>query len=159
MFFQACRSLATSSSSTTCAATTLTSIQNSRLPVESLSRIRAKNAINLLALTNPGHGQTPTKFQHGSYPAWAQPGITVLPEGVNLDVCRPDPAMCAAPFALPGFEVLPGEKLVTYVARDLEPYRGFHVMMRASAGAAAGACRTPRWCWSAQTASATARGW
>ena len=100
-------------------------------PVESLSRIRAKNAINLLALSNPGHGQTPTRFQHGSYPAWAQPGITVLPEGVNLDVCRPDPAVFAGPFALPGFEVLPSEKLVTYVARDLEPYRGFHVMMRA----------------------------
>jgi len=99
--------------------------------VESLSRIRAKNAINLLALTNPGHGQTPTRFQHGSYPAWAQPGITVLPEGVNLDICRPDPAVRAAPFTLPGFEVLPGEKLVTYVARDLEPYRGFHILMRA----------------------------
>jgi glycosyltransferase involved in cell wall biosynthesis len=99
--------------------------------VESLSRIRAKNAINLLALTNPGHGQTPTRFQHGSYPAWAQPGITVLPEGVNLDLCHPDPAVRAAPFTLPGFEVLPGEKLVTYVARDLEPYRGFHILMRA----------------------------
>jgi len=32
---------------------------------------------------------------------------------------------------LPGFEVQPHETLVTYVARDLEPYRGFHVMMRA----------------------------
>jgi glycosyltransferase involved in cell wall biosynthesis len=100
-------------------------------PVETLSRIRAKNAINLLALTNPGHGQTPTRFQQGSYPAWAQPGITVLPEGVNLDVCRPDPAAHDAPLALPGFEVLPGDKLITYVARDLEPYRGFHVVMRA----------------------------
>ena len=100
-------------------------------PVESLSRIRAKNAINLLALTNPGHGQTPTRFQLETYPAWAQPGISVLPEGVNLDTCRPDPAARAAPLALPGVEVLPGETLVTYVARDLEPYRGFHVMMRA----------------------------
>ena len=100
-------------------------------PVETLPRIRAKNAINLLALGNPGHGQTPTLFQHGSYPAWAREAITVLPEGVNLDTCRPDPAARAAPFGLPGFEVRPDEKLVTYVARDLEPYRGFHVMMRA----------------------------
>ena len=100
-------------------------------PVETLPRIRAKNAINLLALGNPGHGQTPTLFQHGSYPAWAQEAITVLPEGVNLDACRPDPTARAAAFGLQGFEVLPDEKLVTYVARDLEPYRGFHIMMRA----------------------------
>lgn len=100
-------------------------------PVDTLSRVRAKNGVNLLALTNPGHGQTPTRFQHASYPAWAQPGITVLPEGVNLQACRPDPAARTMPFGLPGFEVQPHEALVTYVARDLEPYRGFHVMMRA----------------------------
>jgi len=100
-------------------------------PVDTLSRVRAKNGVNLLALTNPGHGQTPTQFQHQSYPAWAQPGITVLPEGVNLEACRPDPAARTVPFGLPGFEVQPHETLVTYVARDLEPYRGFHVMMRA----------------------------
>ena len=29
------------------------------------------------------------------------------------------------------FTVAPEEKLVTYVARNLEPYRGFHIMMRA----------------------------
>ena len=100
-------------------------------PVEGLSRIRAKNGVNLLALTNPGRGQTPTWFQRESYPAWAQPGITVLPEGVNLETCRPDPAVRASPLALPGFTVSPQDKLVTYVARDLEPYRGFHIMMRA----------------------------
>jgi len=98
---------------------------------DSLPRIRAKNAINLLALSNPGHGQTPTRFQHESYPAWARDGISVLAEGVNLDVCRPDPAVRAAVLDLPGFPVGPEEKLVTYVARDLEPYRGFHIVMRA----------------------------
>jgi len=95
------------------------------------ARIRAKNTVNLLALNNGGHGQTPTLFQHGTYPAWARPGITVLPEGVNLDKCRPDPAAAAREFVLGDIRVEPGEKLVTYVARDLEPYRGFHIFMRA----------------------------
>ena len=95
------------------------------------SRVRAKNTVNLLALNNPGHGQTPTAFQHGTYPAWAQPGITVLPEGVNLDTCAPDPEAAGRPFVMDGFSIGPDEKLVTYVARDLEPYRGFHTIMRA----------------------------
>ncbi|HYZ62115.1 MAG TPA: glycosyltransferase, partial [Acetobacteraceae bacterium] len=98
---------------------------------EGYPRVRAKNTVNLLALSNPGWGQTPTRFQHATYPAWAQQRIAVLPEGVDLQVCRPDPAARERPFALNGLQVSPGEKLVTYVARDLEPYRGFHVMMRA----------------------------
>ncbi len=98
---------------------------------EALARIRAKNAVNLLALTNPGHGFTPTAFQHQTYPAWAQPGISVLPEGVNLDVCKPDPGMRDRAISLGGYKIRPSDKLVTFVVRDLEPYRGFHIMMRA----------------------------
>ena len=95
------------------------------------ARIRSKNAINLLSLANPGHGQTPTLFQHSSYPAWARDRISVLPEGVNLDVCRPDPALRRRVVTLGGYKIRPSEKLVTYVVRDLEPYRGFHMIMRA----------------------------
>ena len=94
-------------------------------------RIRAKNAVNLLALTNPGHGFTPTHFQHSTYPDWARDRITVLPEGVNLDVCKPNPALRERMVTLGGYKVRPTDKLVTYVVRDLEPYRGFHIMMRA----------------------------
>ncbi len=100
-------------------------------PADSLSRVRAKNAVNLLALNNPGHGQTPTLFQHATYPAWARPRITMLPEGVDLDICAPDANARCQPFTLGEFSVMPHEKLVTYVSRDLEPYRGFHIMMRA----------------------------
>ena len=100
-------------------------------PRELLPRVRAKNAVNLLALNNPGHGQTPTLFQQATYPEWARDKIAVLPEGVYLDLCAPDPAAAAESYEYAGFVVAPGEKLVTYVARDLEPYRGFHIMMRA----------------------------
>ena len=100
-------------------------------PAAMLPTIRAKNAVNLLALHNPGHGQTPTRFQLETYPAWAQERITVLPEGVDLDRCRPDPSAHSRPFQLGDVHTPPGGKLVTYVARDLEPYRGFHTFMRA----------------------------
>ncbi len=93
--------------------------------------VRIKNAINLLALNNPGFGQTPTRFQYSSYPEWSRPKISVLPEGVNLDVCRPDPALRRRVVTLGGYKVAPTDKLITYVVRDLEPYRGFHVFMRA----------------------------
>lgn len=101
------------------------------LPPHALAAVRAKNAVNLLALTNPGVGQTPTWFQHGTYPDWARVRINVVPEGVDLDLCRPAADARARVFELAGFRVEPGDELVTYVARDLEPYRGFHVLMRA----------------------------
>ncbi|HEX4171994.1 MAG TPA: glycosyltransferase [Acetobacteraceae bacterium] len=94
-------------------------------------RIRAKNGVNLLALNLGAHGQTPTKWQLSTYPVWAQPSITLLPEGVNLDLCRPNAEVRRRALKIGGTTIRPREKLVTYVARDLEPYRGFHVMMRA----------------------------
>ncbi len=95
------------------------------------ARIRAKNIVNLMALSNSGLSQTPTVFQHSTYPAWARPRIAVLPEGVNLGVCRPDPELRKRVVTLGGYKVKPSEKLVSYVVRDLEPYRGFHIIMRA----------------------------
>jgi len=98
---------------------------------DALPRVRAKNVVNMLALDNPGYGITPTRFQRSTYPAWARGRIDLLSEGVDLDVCSPDPSAASHPFCLGDLVVAPGEKLVTYVARDLEPYRGFHIFMRA----------------------------
>jgi glycosyltransferase involved in cell wall biosynthesis len=95
------------------------------------ARLRMKNVVNLLALANPGAGQTPTKFQHDTYPDWARPKISVLEEGVNLDICKPNPDVRQKVVTIGGYKIKPNEKLVTYVVRDLEPYRGFHMMMRA----------------------------
>ncbi len=99
--------------------------------VSDFPRIRAKNAINLLALNLGGHGQTPTEWQLSTYPAWAREQITLLREGVNLDVCKPNPRARRQKLVIADQTIGPNEKLVTYVSRDLEPYRGFHPMMRA----------------------------
>ena len=50
---------------------------------------------------------------------------------MNLDVCKPNAQVRRRNLVIAGTTIRPNEKLVTYVARDLEPYRGFHTMMRA----------------------------
>jgi glycosyltransferase involved in cell wall biosynthesis len=102
-------------------------------PAEPLDfpRIRAKNAINHIALNLGGAGQTPTEWQLSTYPSWAQPNIDLIWEGVDLDTCSPDPSARKKTLTIGDMTIRPIDKLITYVSRDLEPYRGFHVMMRA----------------------------
>ncbi len=101
-------------------------------PVEvgDFPRIRAKNAVNHIALNLGGEGQTPTEWQLSTYPDWARPQVNLLWEGVNLDVCHANPKVRRAPLTIADMTITPSDQLVTYVARDLEPYRGFPLMMR-----------------------------
>ncbi len=94
-------------------------------------RIRAKNAINHVALNLGGAGQTPTQWQLSTYPDWARPKIDLIWEGVDLVTCSPDPGAHRKTLKVGDMTIRPTDKLVTYVSRDLEPYRGFHIMMRA----------------------------
>ena len=89
--------------------------------------VRSKNALNLLAFDMGQHGQTPTNWQRSTYPPSAQPPISLVPEGVDIGARRP----ARRTLRVGGMTIKPRDKLVTYVARDLEPYRGFHIMMRA----------------------------
>lgn len=92
-------------------------------------RIRTKNSVNLLGLDAADWGQAPTIWQQSGYPAEYQKKISVIHEGIDTDALRPDPA---ATFEIePGLVVSRDQEIITYVSRNLEPYRGFHVMMRA----------------------------
>ncbi len=93
--------------------------------------VRAMNTINHAAIALGQHGQSPTRFQLGAYPEWARTRIELLPEGARLDQCKPDPTIRRDMLEIDGMQIAPSDKLITYVARNLEPYRGFHVMMRA----------------------------
>jgi glycosyltransferase involved in cell wall biosynthesis len=101
------------------------------MPPERFGTVRGKNAVNLLALGLNQHGQVPTRWQRSTYPDWAQERIHLLEEGVNLDICKPEPAIRRKTLAAGNLTVTPKQKLITYVARNLEPYRGFHTFMRA----------------------------
>jgi glycosyltransferase involved in cell wall biosynthesis len=97
--------------------------------VDEACRVRTLNTTHLLSLQTADWGQTPTEWQRSRFPDWARPRISAVHEGVDTTVIRPNPA---ARFTFADGRVLaPGDEVVTFVGRGLEPYRGFHTFMRA----------------------------
>jgi glycosyltransferase involved in cell wall biosynthesis len=91
--------------------------------------LQLKNATTLLALADADLGISPTKWQHSTFPGHYQRMIQIVHEGVDTDVIRPDAA--ARLRLADGRELGRGDEVVTFVARNLEPLRGYHVFMRA----------------------------
>jgi glycosyltransferase involved in cell wall biosynthesis len=94
------------------------------------ARLRARNAVNLLGFSAADWGHTATRWQRSLYPRDMRRRITALHEGVDTTRIQPDPD---ARFELcgPRHKLTRRDEVITYVARNLEPYRGFHVFMRA----------------------------
>jgi glycosyltransferase involved in cell wall biosynthesis len=94
------------------------------------SRLRARNGITLMAFHAADWGHSATQWQRSLHPPEMHSRISVLHEGVDTDIACPDGK---ASFKLPGTRrtLTRRDEVVTYVARNLEPYRGFHVFMRA----------------------------
>jgi glycosyltransferase involved in cell wall biosynthesis len=96
--------------------------------LDEMCRTRARNAHLLLSLGAADAAVSPTYWQRQSHPAALQPKIEVMFDGIDLEVVKPRPD---ASFLLPGGRVLRrGDPIITYVARNLEPYRGFRTFMR-----------------------------
>jgi glycosyltransferase involved in cell wall biosynthesis len=99
------------------------------LTFDDRARIRTWNALHALNLTQCDAAVTPTHWQKSRHPEIFHPKITVQHEGIDTEHLGPDPN---AVIATPNGTVLKaGDPVVTYVARNLEPYRGFHIFMRA----------------------------
>lgn len=92
--------------------------------------INLQNTAGLHGLAACDRGITPTYWQRQGFPPEWQAKIEVIHEGVDTDVVHPDPTASLRVNG-PGVDLAFGDELVTYVARDLEPYRGFHSFMRA----------------------------
>ena len=99
---------------------------------DDLARIRSWNALHLLNLANCDVGISPTQWQKSQHPKEFLDKIVVAHEGIDTENLGPDPN---AVIKTPSGEVLrandPDKPVITYVARNLEPYRGFHTFMRA----------------------------
>jgi glycosyltransferase involved in cell wall biosynthesis len=93
------------------------------------ARVETWNALHALNLVNCDAAVTPTQWQLQQHPEIFHSKIKVIHEGVDMSVLYPDAQ--AKLTLLDGFQVRAGMPIITYVARHLEPYRGFHSFMRA----------------------------
>jgi glycosyltransferase involved in cell wall biosynthesis len=91
-------------------------------------QLRSRNQMILSCLESTDYGLSPTAWQHSRIPAIFRPKVKVIHDGVDTDALVPAdrPSVTLAD----GLTFDGSVPLVTYVARNLEPYRGFHVFMR-----------------------------
>jgi len=99
------------------------------IPQEDQRLLRLRNAVNWLALEASDWGQTPTRWQFSRYPATFRRRMTVAHEGVDTALIKPNAD--ARVWLAGGVSLGADDEVITYCARNLEPYRGFHVFMRA----------------------------
>ncbi len=96
------------------------------------ARIRTWNALHALNLTHCDAAVAPTQWQKSLHPDIFHSKIRVQHEGIATHELGPNPD---ATITTPSGVVLRASDIdrpvITYVARNLEPYRGFHVFMRA----------------------------
>jgi glycosyltransferase involved in cell wall biosynthesis len=97
-------------------------------PLDAL-RLRFKNLNHDLHADLADAALAPTHWQAGTFPAAWRPRMTVVHDGIDTAALQPQ---AGARFTLPGGRTLTrADEVVTYVSRSLEPYRGFHMFMRA----------------------------
>jgi glycosyltransferase involved in cell wall biosynthesis len=96
---------------------------------DAAERLRTRNAVNLMTLDAADWGLTPTRWQRDGYPARAGDRLSVIHEGIDTAVVRPDSR--AQIWLNDGRCLQAGDEVLTFSARNLEPYRGFHRFMRA----------------------------
>lgn len=81
------------------------------------------------ALVHADAGFSPTQWQASTHPEILRKRLTVIHDGVDTTLMAPNPE---ARFLLPdGRSLSPQDEVLTFVNRNLEPYRGYHIFMRA----------------------------
>lgn len=99
---------------------------------DDIFRARTKNAINLFSLNSCDYGLSPTNWQKILHPQEYHDKIKVIFDGINTDQLKPNPDSTFYIKNKMGndLNLTSKDKIITYVSRCLEPYRGFHILMR-----------------------------
>jgi glycosyltransferase involved in cell wall biosynthesis len=98
--------------------------------LEGLERLRLKNTHLLHALVAADRGLAPTCFQRDRHPELLREKISVIHDGIDSERLKPNPG-ARVRLKRAGLDLGSADEVVTFVARELEPYRGYHLFMRA----------------------------
>lgn len=97
-------------------------------PTQECARERVRNTPILSELVSCDMGIIPTEYQASQFPDIFRPKLRIMHDGVDTDTYSPgDPGDVT--FGDQTFRK--GEEILTYVARGMEPYRGFPEFMDA----------------------------
>lgn len=92
-------------------------------------RIRLRNLNNMMHEQVMDAGISPTRFQADTFPAAMRDRIEVIHDGIDTAAVRPNPD--ATLDLGEGLSLSRTDEVITFINRNLEPYRGYHVFMRA----------------------------
>jgi glycosyltransferase involved in cell wall biosynthesis len=92
-------------------------------------RLRLKNLNNLLHFESADAGLSPTQWQASTFPEPFRSKITVIHDGIDTQVIAPAPQ--ANVTLNDKTRLTRADEVITFVNRNLEPYRGYHIFMRA----------------------------
>lgn len=98
-------------------------------PLEDICRLRLKNINNLLHFEQADAGISPTHWQASTFPAPFRDKITVIHDGIDTKMIAPSANVSLT--LNNSLTLTRKDELITFVNRNLEPYRGYHVFMRA----------------------------
>lgn len=94
-------------------------------------RLSLKNLNNLMHMQFADAGISPTQWQASTFPEPFRSRITVIHDGVDTDTLCPNPDIRITLNTPAGAVLLSRDtQIITFVNRNLEPYRGYHVFMR-----------------------------
>jgi glycosyltransferase involved in cell wall biosynthesis len=99
--------------------------------LDDMCRIQTRNSLHFMNLEMADWGITPTRWQWRQHPAAYRDKISILHDGVDTERVKPNPQATGS--LKSGLRLKAGDEVITYVARNLEPYRGFPSFMRAAA--------------------------
>ena len=93
-------------------------------------RLHTKNVHLMHALTHADRGLSPTTFQRDRHPAPLRERIEVIHDGIDTQRFAPS-AQAYISLRNAGVRLTAQDEVITFAVRELEPYRGYHIFMRA----------------------------